>query len=65
MIFFGLPTEKIMWFYTSGSPKAVKKLAGSWDILVTEALCREIASHFGQQNVKVVEKSIENLGKMN
>ena len=47
------------------SPKAVKKLAGSWDILVTEALCREIASHFGQQNVKVVEKSIENLGKMN
>ena len=47
------------------SPKAVKKLAGSWDILVTEALCREIALHFGQQNVKVVEKSIENLGKMN
>lgn len=47
------------------SLKAVKKLAGSWDILVTEALCREIASHFGQQNVKVVEKSIENLGKMN
>ncbi|MFR3322181.1 MAG: hypothetical protein ACLTSZ_14955 [Lachnospiraceae bacterium] len=35
--------------------KAVKKLAGSWDILVTEALCQEIALHFGQQNVKVVK----------
>ena len=47
------------------SPKAVKRLAGSWDILVTEALCRKIEENFGKENVKVVEKSIEKLGKMN
>ena len=47
------------------SPKAVKRLAGNWDILVTEAFCRKIEENFGKENVKVVEKSIEKLGKMN
>lgn len=47
------------------SPKAVKRLAGNWDIQVTEELFREIAGRFGQDNVKVVEKCIENLDKMN
>ena len=47
------------------SPKAVKRLAGSWDILVTEPLCRKIEENLGKENVKVVEKSIEKLGKMN
>ena len=53
-----------MWFYTS-VPESGEETGRKLDILVTEALCREIASHFGQKNVKVVEKSIENLGKMN
>ncbi len=47
------------------SPKAIKRLAGNWDIQVTEELFREIAGRFGKENVKVVEKCIENLGKMN
>ena len=43
------------------SPKAIKRLAGNWDIQVTELLFREIAGRFGQENVKVVEKNIENI----
>ena len=47
------------------SPKAVKRLNGSWDVKVDEELFREVAGQFGKDNVKVVEKCIENLGKMN
>ena len=43
----------------------MRRLAGNWDIQVTEELFREIAGRFGKDNVKVVEKCIENLEKMN
>jgi len=43
------------------SPKAIKRLAGNWDIQVTDYLVREIAGKFGSENVKVVEKNIENI----
>ncbi|MDY3917457.1 MAG: DNA polymerase III subunit alpha, partial [Candidatus Limivivens sp.] len=45
-------------------PKAVKRLAGNWDIRIDEKLVCEIGGKFGPENVKVVEKSIEKLGKM-
>ncbi|MDO5425371.1 MAG: DNA polymerase III subunit alpha [Eubacteriales bacterium] len=44
--------------------RAVKRLAGNWDIRIDDGLICEIGGKFGAENVKVVEKSIEKLGKM-
>ena len=47
------------------SPKSVKRLSENWTIQITEDLLRDITAKFGRDNVKVVEKCIENIGKMN
>ena len=47
------------------SPKAVKRLSENWSIRITAELLHKMAAYFGESNVKVVEKSIEKLGKMN
>ena len=47
------------------SPKCMKKLGKSWAVCADEALLKKIAGRFGKDNVKVVEKYIENIGKMN
>ena len=44
--------------------KAVKRLSESWGIQIDDMLFGKIAEQFGTENVKVVEKCIENLGKM-
>jgi DNA polymerase-3 subunit alpha len=45
--------------------KAIKKLSPSKNIKAEKDLISKIATYFGKNNVKVVEKSIENLSKMN
>ena len=47
------------------NPKSIKRLSENWTIQITDDLFREIAARFGQDNVKVVEKCIENIRKMN
>jgi len=44
--------------------KAVKRLSENWGIQIDDTLLGKIAEQFGTENVKVVEKCIENLGKM-
>ena len=46
------------------SPKSIKRLSENWAIRITDDLFREIAGRFGESNVKVVEKCIENIRKM-
>ena len=46
-------------------PKAVKRLGGNWEIRIDSRLLGKIGEKFGQENVKVVEKSIEKVRKMN
>lgn len=45
--------------------KAKKVLPASWNVQVTEALVRELQQGLGEKNIKVVEKGLEKLGKMN
>jgi DNA polymerase-3 subunit alpha len=45
--------------------KAIKKLSPSRNIKAEKNIISKIATYFGKNNVKVVEKSIENLSKMN
>ena len=47
------------------NPKAIKRLPEGWSVNADENLLHNLAENFGQENVKVVEKSIENVGKMN
>lgn len=47
------------------SPKAVKKLGPSKEVQINQALLGRLYEKYGKDNVKVVEKSIENLRKMN
>ena len=44
--------------------KAVKRLSENWGIQIDDTLLGKIVEQFGTENVKVVEKCIENLGKM-
>ncbi|MFA9377546.1 MAG: DNA polymerase III subunit alpha [Lachnotalea sp.] len=45
--------------------KAIKRLPRSQNMSADRDLISKLASYFGQNNVKVVEKSIENISKMN
>lgn len=47
------------------SIKAMKRLAPSKNVKADQNLIRQLAKYFGEKNVKVVEKNIENLTKMN
>ena len=47
------------------SPKAVKRLGPSKEVQINQALLGRLYEKYGKDNVKVVEKSIENLRKMN
>ena len=47
------------------SPKAVKRLGSSKEVQINQALLGRLYEKYGKDNVKVVEKSIENLRKMN
>lgn len=47
------------------SPKSMKKLGKAWSIRADEALLQKIVGRYGLNNVKVVEKCIENNDKMN
>ena len=47
------------------SPKAVKRLGASKTVKINEELLDRLYEKYGKDNVKVVEKSIEKLGKMN
>ena len=47
------------------SPKSMKRLGKAWSICADEILLQKIVERYGQNNVKVVEKCIENNGKMN
>ena len=46
------------------SPKAIKRLGPSRNIRIHPQLLSKLYEKYGQQNVKVVEKSIEKLAKM-
>lgn len=45
--------------------KAIKRLSKSKNIKAEKGLISDLAIYFGKNNVKVVEKNIENLSKMN
>lgn len=45
--------------------KAMKRLPPSKNVKAESFLIRQLAKYFGEKNVKVVEKNIENLTKMN
>ena len=45
------------------SPKSMKRLGKAWSICADETLLQKIVERYGQNNVKVVEKCIENNGK--
>lgn len=47
------------------NPKAVKKLPAQWKIRAEKSVLYSLSEAFGEKNVKVVEKSIENIVKMN
>ncbi len=47
------------------NPRMVKRLSENWGITINEELLQRLTGHFGRDNVKVVEKSIEKPGKMN
>ncbi|MCR1842281.1 DNA polymerase III subunit alpha [Murimonas intestini] len=47
------------------SPKAIKRLSQNWCVDAGEPLFSEISERFGEKNVKLVEKCIENMKKMN
>ncbi|HIX28163.1 MAG TPA: DNA polymerase III subunit alpha [Candidatus Blautia stercoravium] len=47
------------------SPKAVKRLGASKMVKINKELLDRLYEKYGKDNVKVVEKSIEKLGKMN
>ena len=47
------------------SPKSMKRLGKAWSICADETLLQKIVERYGQNNVKVVEKCIENNSKMN
>ena len=47
------------------SPKSMKRLGKAWSVCADETLLQKIVERYGQNNVKVVEKCIENNGKMN
>ena len=46
------------------SPRAVKRLGPSQTVKITQELLSLLYEKYGQENVKVLEKSIEKLGKM-
>lgn len=46
------------------SPRAVKRLGPSQTVKITQDLLNLLYEKYGQENVKVLEKSIEKLGKM-
>lgn len=46
------------------SPKAVKRLGPSRSVRIDKRLLNNLYEKYGHDNVKVVEKSIENIGKM-
>ena len=47
------------------SPKSMKRLGKAWSVCADETLLQKIVERYGQNNVKVVEKCIENNSKMN
>lgn len=47
------------------NPKAIKKLPAQWNIKAEKSVLQYLSEAFGEKNVKVVEKSIENIVKMN
>lgn len=47
------------------NPKAMKRLGKSWSVLANAELLKKLTERYGQDNVKVVEKAIENREKMN
>lgn len=46
------------------SPKSIKRLSENWGIQINQELLHKLTEYFGSENIKVVEKSIEKLGKM-
>lgn len=49
----------------SKSERAVNRLNRKYNISVNEDMLNQLKQAFGENNIKVVEKSIENVGKMN
>ena len=47
------------------NPKSMKKLGKSWTVHADAVLLKKLAEEYGADNVKVVEKCIENREKMN
>ena len=45
--------------------RAKKMLPPSWNVHVTDQLLQGLQHELGEKNVKVVEKGLEKLGKMN
>ena len=45
--------------------RAKKVLPANWNVQVTPGLLEDLGKVLGEKNVKVVEKSLEKLGKMN
>ena len=45
--------------------RAKKVLPANWNVQVTPGLLEELGRGLGEKNVKVVEKGLEKLGKMN
>jgi DNA-directed DNA polymerase III (polc) len=46
------------------SPKAVKRLGNSQSIQINEELIERLSKDYGRENIKVVQKAIENKGRM-
>ena len=47
------------------NPKAIRRLPEGWSVNADQTLLDRLIQAFGAENIKVVEKSIENVGKMN
>lgn len=47
------------------NPKSIRRLPEGWSVNADQTLIDRLAQAFGAENIKVVEKSIENVGKMN
>ena len=47
------------------NPKAIRRLPEGWSVNADQTLIDRLIQAFGAENIKVVEKSIENVGKMN
>ena len=45
--------------------RAKKVLPANWNVSADETLLRNLSAKLGEKNIRVVEKTIEKIGKMN